>query len=534
MRHLLVLPAFLFSITLSAQQLDWLHGTAVDYAMNPGMPKHSLASAPGLLVSARTTDVRFIYSTEVYGSVTLEKLDPTTGTVELACLLEDSVSVVHAVVDPAGIAYFSGFFIGDELELCDGTSLPGVAGVQFTENLFLMAWDLQTGSALWVRNLTATHPEGFDVGALTVDAQGRLWYAVLEFNDGHVIRVDATGSDVEVRTVGNIRRISGISLDPWGGLYVSGSCDNVTLTFGGQGFPVSSTMGYNMFVLRYKPDGAAGFAEFAPDITFSDPLVVATQDGHAYLAGDQHLDGPGWGGIVFNGPNWGGNVFLVKLDSTGQFLWHVESAPSGGGVTGDFSRARGACVAVDDQDRPLLMGALRGSIDWGNGVVSDGQIISQRSITMVAFDWDGDPQWAATSEPSPWFATAQSITATAEPGVVHFMGHAASDFTFQGQTVGAFGAQTAVVGRIDALSTGVVDRPAVNGLATWPNPVADMLFVELDATTVLPAELMNSAGQRVRSLRLVPGRNSIDVGGMAPGLYLLRTAMGEAVRVVVE
>ncbi|MBX2980787.1 MAG: T9SS type A sorting domain-containing protein [Flavobacteriales bacterium] len=534
MRKSLLITAFLFTTAITAQQLDWLHGNGVDYDMNPGMPKHSLASAPGLLVSARTTDVRFIYSTEVYGSVTLEKLDPTTGAVELACLLEDSVSVVHAVVDPAGIAYFSGFFIGDELELCDGTSLPGVAGVQFTENLFLMAWDLQTGSALWVRNLTATQPEGFDVGALTVDAQGRLWYAVLEFNDGHVIRVDASGSDVEVRTVGNIRRISGISLDPWGGLYVSGSCDNVTLTFGGQGFPVSSTMGYNMFVLRYKPDGTAGFAEFAPDITFSDPLVVATQDGHAYLAGDQHLDGPGWGGIDFNGPNWGSNIFLVKLDSTGQFLWSAESAPSEGGVLGDLARARGGCVALDQQDRPILMGTLRGLIDWGNGVVSNGQIISQNSITVVAFDGDGTPQWAATSEPSPWFARAQSVVATAEPGVVHFIGHAASEFTFSGHTVGAPGAQTAVVGRIDAISTGVAERPVINALAAWPNPVADVLFVELDATTVVPVEMLNSAGQRVRSLSLVPGRNSIDVRGLATGLYLLRTAMGEAARVVVE
>lgn len=50
----------------------------------------------------------------------------------------------------------------------------------------------------------------------------------------------------------------------------------------------------------------------------------------------------------------------------------------------------------------------------------------------------------------------------------------------------------------------------------------------------VPADLMNSAGQRVQRVSLRPGRTTVDVTGLAPGLYLLRIAGEEALRVVVE
>jgi hypothetical protein len=533
MRTIQLLAACLSFGTLNAQQVDWLIGDPVGYDMNPGMPRHTIASAPEHLVSMRTESVSVIFGSAVFGTVMLEALDPATGDTWLSCLLSDQVSVGTAVVDPAGIAYFAGTFMGDALEFCNGPALPGVGGF-FPINYFVMAWNLNTGMPLWARNLTPDFQEIIEMPSLAVDPAGNLWIAAMEFSEAHLLQVDFFGDDVQMRTVTGIRRLGTISFDPWGGLYVSGSCDNGTLTFAGQGFPVESDEGYNMFVLRYKPDGTAGFAEFGTDITFSDPMVIATQDGHAYLAGDLHLSGNIWGDLQFNGPNWGSDLFLAKLDSTGQFLWGVESAPEDLVVTGDLARAMGACLALDAEDRPILMGTLRGSVDWGNGVVSDGQVISDRSLTVVAFDGDGIALWAATSEPSTWFATAQSVAATAELGAVHFISHVASEFTFGGHTVGADMAHTAVIGRIDAITIGITEQPGMVGLHAWPNPAADVLFVEVEATAVLPAELLNSSGQRVRNVSLMPGGNAVNVGGLAPGLYLLRVVDGRAVRVVVE
>ncbi len=506
----------------------------VDYAMNPGMPRHTLASAPGRLVTARMTDVHLVYGVTPYGSVTLDALDPATGGTFLSCPLLDSVYVGAAVVDPAGIAYISGRFMGDVLASCDGAQLAGVGVALFTENHFLLAWDLTTGAPLWMRNLSTTYPQCENVSSLALDPEGHLWYIMQNFLDGRLVRVDDAGNDVEVREISGIRRFGTVSFDPWGGAYVSGSCENGTLTFGGQGFPVESDEGYNMFVLRYKPDGTAGFAEFAADATFQDPTVVATGDGHAYLAGVLTQPEASWGGLPFTGSNWGSDLFLVKMDSTGQFLWGLESTPMTGVITGDMERAAGPCIAVDADDNVYLMGTIRGVVDWGNGVVSDGQIISQRSLTVVAFDPSGIPQWEVTSEPSTWYVSAQTATVMAGPGSVHFIVHTADAFTLDTFTMGAEDEQSVVLGRISVVTTGLDAEVGPMGVESWPNPASDVLFVEWPGSTVISGGLLNAAGQQVKRITLAPGRNVVELGDLPGGLYLVRLANGSTARVVVE
>ncbi|HRO98536.1 MAG TPA: hypothetical protein PLN54_03805 [Flavobacteriales bacterium] len=530
-RSLTVLAVALLFGTMHAQQVDWMTSSPVDYTMNPGMPRHTLASAPGRLVAARMVDVHFIYGITPYGPVALDALDPATGGTLLSCLLLDSVSIRAAVVDPAGIAYIAGRFMGDVLEFCDGSQLPGIGGTLFTENHFLLAWDLTSGAPLWMRNLSTTYPQCEDVPSLALDPEGHLWYIMQDFSDGRLVRVDGEGNDVEAREISGIRRFGTISFDPWGGAYVSGSCENGTLTFGGQGFPVESDQGYNMFLLRYKPDGTPGFAEFAADATFQDPTVVATSDGHAYLAGVLMQPEASWGGLPFTGSNWGSDLFLVKVDSMGQFLWNVESNPMTDVITGDMERAAGPCITVDASDNVYLMGAIRGVVDWGNGVVSDGQIISQRSLTVVAFDPSGMPQWAVTSEPSAWYVAAQNATVMAVPGSVHFIGHAADPFTMGPFTVGGEGQQSVVLGRITEVTTGLEAVEASTGLQSWPNPMAEVLHVQ-GLSAGMGLELRDALGRLIWQGQADSDRLTIATGDLPIGSYLLRTDRGDVLRLV--
>lgn len=532
MRTLHLLPLGLLAFTLNAQQVDWLNGPLVDFTLNPGMSRHTIASAPGMLVTARLLDVSAIYGNAVFGSVALELLDPASGDTWLSCVLSDSVSITAAAVNPAGIAYFSGSFLGNAIRFCNNSELPGLGGA-FTENHFVMAWNLNTGMPYWSRNLSESYPDIFEVPALAVDPDGFLWYAATEFMDGSLVKVDFFGEELEVRPVANIRRFGTISFDPWGGLYASGSCEDGVLTFGGQGFVVESNESYNMFVLRYKPDGTPGFARFGADVTFTHPTVVATSDGYAYLAGDLHLAGEVWPGLQFEGSNWGSDVFIAKLDSTGQFLWGVETLPQDAGIIGDVERAQGPCIAVDVDNRVYFAGTNRGVVDWGNGVLSQGQI-PNRGLTVVAFAEDGSARWAATSTPATWFATAQGIAATAEADAVHLAGHLAGNFSMGAFTAGTENGQHAVFARIADMSTGINSTNGTSVLHAWPNPAAGLLFVEWNGPVYAPCDLHNSSGQWVRSTTLIPGMNTVDLEGLTPGLYLLRTAFGDALRVVVE
>jgi len=530
--HLLSL-ALLVGPVSHAQQVSWLNEASVDYISNPGMPRHELASAPGHLAAMRMADVSLIYGTHIFGTVVLDALDPATGAVGLSCAVSDPVSVGAAAVSPQGIGYFTGAFAGDALVLCDGTQVPSL-GSALTVNHFLLAWDLATGTPLWCRNLSIAHPNGDEVPSLAIDPDGHLWYLVRDLMSGKVVRVDAAGNDVEERTLSGVRRFGTLSFDPWGGLYVSGSCENGDLTFGGQSFAVESTEGYNMFVLRYRPDGTAGFAQFARDFTFTHPTVAATQDGHAYLAGDLNLSGGLWGGMPFTGTNWGDDVFIARLDSTGHFLWGLEAHPTDEGITGDVQRAHGPCIAVGSEGEVYFTGSTRGMVGWGNGVVSGGAGITSRRLSVLAIAPDGVPQWVANSAAAGLFVTAQTITSGAEADAVHFVAHTSGDLTYGPFSVNSDGDQAAVRGRIAGITTGVHTKPASTDLHAWPNPTTGLLHIERMGSLPVPADLMNSAGQRVQRVSLRPGRTTVDVTGLAPGLYLLRIAGEEALRVVVE
>ncbi|MEO8589874.1 MAG: hypothetical protein ABI432_10925 [Flavobacteriales bacterium] len=520
-------------ITFShAQQVDWLTSAPVTFTSNPSMTDQVLTSAPGYLVGMRQLSGAFIFGQNVYGEALLERIDPVNGAQMWSCSLFDSVNVESAAVSADGMAYFAGSFMG-AMGLCDGSILGGVPGAPvWNENLFLIAVDLNDGTIQWTRNLSLTYGQATMNTSLAIDPNGNLWYTIEEWGVGRVVRVDVNGADVETRTIDGVRTFGTISFDASGGLYVSGSADDSGFAFGGQSYQNYGITGYTMFVLRYRPDGTAGFIEFAEDATFQSPTVVATSDGHAYLAGNLMI-GTNWGGIPFNGPDWVYAVFLTELDSTGQFLWGVESDPAGGGITGDVTRAKGPCIAVDASDNVYLMGTLRGIVDWGSGVVSTG-IIGDQTMTIVAFTPSGTPQWAATSQPTGSFSEARTLTAEAEAGTVHFAGHITADFTFPPQSTNTGGAQAAMVGRLDGLSTGTHDVVMEQGLALWPSPATDMLSIEFDGTVMRPAVLLNNAGQVVLSLVLAPGRNTLDVGALSAGLYLLRTADGRSLRVVKE
>ncbi|MCC6937840.1 MAG: hypothetical protein IT226_06420 [Flavobacteriales bacterium] len=517
---------------LAAQQVDWLTSAPMAYTMNPEMPDQVLASAPGHLVGMRQTTGTFVYGQTVYGQAIMERLDPTTGASVWSCALFDSVHVSAAAVGADGKAYFAGSFMGN-MGWCDGSNLGGVAGqAAWYENRFLVAVDLTTGFVEWARNISMTQPNAGDIASLAIDPQGNLWYAFSEWGIGKVIRVNALGNDVETRLIDGPRLIGTISFDPWGGLYVSGSADNNGFAFGGQAYQGYGTTGYSMFVLRYQPDGTAGFAQFADDVTFHNPTVVATTDGHAYIGGAMLLEGTSWGGIAFNGPDWVYATFIAKLDSTGTFLWGAESDPAGGPITGDMNRSKGPCLAVDANDNPYLFGNLRGLVDWGNSVVSNGLTLGARSMTIVSFAPDGTPQWTATSNPIGFSNNAQTITALAESDAIHFAGHISGEFMFPPHTTGAVSTQSAMVGRIGGLSTSVVEQTHNSSITLWPNPVNDVLNVEVNIVRPLPADLFNGAGQRVQALLLRPGRNVIDMNDRSSGPYLLRLADGTCLRVV--
>ncbi|MBL7952688.1 MAG: T9SS type A sorting domain-containing protein [Flavobacteriales bacterium] len=532
MRSYITLSVVALAAWSHAQDCQWLTSVPIEYDMNPSMPNEVMASAPGRLVVGRSSTGDFVYGQTLYGNAMLEALD-LDGLPSWSCALSDSVHVKSAVVAADGRAFFAGSFMG-AMQLCDGSVLGGIPGQgAWNENLFLLAVNLNTGLVEWTRNLSFVHDQALSVPSLALDPQGRLWYAVSEWGVGKAVRVDEGGADVETRIVDGVRTLGTISFDPWGGLYMSGGCDNNGFAFGGQTFTNTGTTGYSMFVLRFKPDGTAGFAEFADDITFQNPTVVASSDGHAYLAGGL-FEATQWGDVELHGPNWSGEIFLTRLDSMGQFLWAVESAPlEPMPITGGMSRGEGPCIALDGEDVLYLIGDARGTTDWGNGVVTGTGTPTDHVLAVVAFGADGSALWSADSEVNPGWGEARTVTAMAEPGSIHIALHIRDPFTFGSHTTGEASMQAAAFAELSGLPTFIPREARGSSLLLTPNPVQSG-FVIAGAATGSSAEVLNATGQQVMRFPVSPWSSSIDASLLSTGLYMLRLNDGRTLRFVKE
>lgn len=533
MRFTLLSLSLLFTTFANAQTCSWLTGSPMAYAANPSMPMVAVGSAPGYLVASRQLSGIFAYGADIYGEAVLEQLDPLSGAVLWSCPLNDSVNVESVAVGADGVAYYAGRFMGS-LALCDGSTLSvGQGAPLYTVHQFMIAVDLNTGLLKWSRDLSLQHPEGLSVPSIAIDPQGRMWYAMAGWGSGEVVRVDEFGADVELRTIEGVRSFGTISFDPWGGLYVSGSVDDNGFTFADVSYADYGGTGYNMFLVRYRPDGSAGFASFAADITFQDPTVVATTDGHAYLAGNL-FEATSWGDVAFTGPNWGDGMFLVRMDSTGVFEWGVESTSGEGSILGDMSRSKGPCITIDAANNLVLLGEVRGVVDWGSGYVSGSGQLTDRVITVVSFNPDGYPIWVANSTIGSGYKTAQSITAAAIPGAVYMAGHVRDPFTFGPHNVNEVDQQAAVFAMLVDLPTTLNVTSADNSMNAWPVPARTQVVLQVQQEHVGPAKLLASDGRTIRSLNLRSVQEVLDVQDLPPGAYFIRAANGAVVRIVKE
>ena len=514
---------------LAAQNLDWLGSSPVGWSLNYQMPNHLVrASANGLVGGVRQFGPGMSFGTEIFNSVSVDWIEPTTGVAFANCFLGDSLLVESMVVDNDGTIYVAGRFMG-AIQVCDGNAIGGTNGFLDTD-LFIAAFDGSSFGLSWARNLSLDHPDGQRVPALEFDANGTLWYGMEEFETIRLISVDTQGNDDQEITINGTRTLGGFGFDPWNNVYVAGSTgiSESPLAFGG--LSIAVTENYGIFMLRIRADGSGHWAEVAHAETFHSPSVAVDPFGKAFIS-SEIIDATSFGTVSFNGPNWVSDVFIAQVDSTGEFLWGHESAPASGPITGDMAQSRMTSIAGDAAGNVYLTGTVRGQTQWGNGVVSDAITIGAYAQTVVAFNNSGTPQWAVTSMPGSINAQAVSCDPT---GAVYFTGHVNGPYTMQSTTVNMGGMQAFVDGRLEGISTGINPAEGTNAFTAWPIPATSNLMVRSTQARSVPAELLSATGQLVLRQNLAPGVNTIDLSNLDAGVYLLRTSNGSTLRVAKE
>lgn len=510
------LTASLLPQPLPAQQVQWLTAAPSSFNSNPGLPTEVLcASDPDHVYVAGLDSLTILFGSDVLGRNTLRRLD-SDGTTLWTVVLNDSVKVESIASDATGTVVLGGRYLGQLV--IDGTPTVQVPPLHVSMGSFMCAFDAD-GVMLWQHDRSGSEFDDISVASLAFDPQGQLWAALSTFFGSQLVRLDANGLPVATRPLLDTKTIGSISFDPSGGLYVSGAASVPSVSINGTTFPVTDQ--YNFFVARMNAAGDAQWLHLAHDITFQRPRVVAVGTDHAYLLGSQ-FDTLSWGPLQFQAPEWNSTFFLVRLDSMGVFEWGVE--PPQAGMTGNAELGHGMGLGVDDAGNAYVLGSVSGTVDWGNGVVSNTGSLSTRQVSLLSFDPSGAARWQVPGGSAAAFDVVYDLAVSID-GICHLAATTGAPFTFGPFTVDPVTSRGSVVARVDdAFSTGIATpAPPTNDLLARPSLFTfSFRLTSSDATMLANAvvRIIDASGRAVEQaigadrewgLRLSPGSYTVLV-----------------------
>ena len=193
----------------------------------------------------------------------------------------------------------------------------------------------------------------------------------------------------------------------------SSSTNNVQVDFDpSSGSAIRSTwvgsMGKNssaVFVAKYSADGTYQWANVYEGQTADATMyghygqsITADTNGNVYVLG-QYLQGLDFNGAAAGGTVTGtgvyANTFLLKLSSTGNYVW------SKGLTTGSTGTSTPGRVAVDSSNNVIISGIYKYSFDTNPGIVPIYlTTVSDYSLYVIKYASDGSYIWSESAQGS--------------------------------------------------------------------------------------------------------------------------------------
>jgi len=450
-----------------------------------------------------------------------------------------------------GIALANGrLFVTGQFSFTVGTfdGLP-ISSTNTGGKAYVLACDLD-GNALWANSYGSGDHEGMGITADTlgnVFMVGRLWGSMslpddtlvsVSSNDDFVIlRFDADGNYQWGKSTGSTQRDLSWSAaaDGQGNAYVAVQF-SATVDFFGT--VLSSSGGEDIAILKMDGAGDVVWAQRAGGNQRDVPLCIHRQaaEPHQLYFGGYYWGIVTYGSTTIDDVANGDAMMISATDTTFDVSLYAPRVCPGA--------CDGEAVAFTSGQGPFgynwNVGATTPTIDGlcanyyvvevtdANGQVRiDTVYVEERADPDYTLQVQNDSLWITGGESYTWYFNGTTVVGDSASHVAEATGN------YHALVTDAFGCQWNSDTIIVVLNVGLAEKHVAT-LRVWPNPASHMLNVEYPGAQKTLAELINSAGQRVRSFTLRPGVNALDLSGVESGLYALRSVKGEVVRVIVE
>lgn len=515
MRLLTAIIALLLAASSQAQTFEWVRPATINYSFNPSYPAFPLHydKVNHAIIDSRIEIFDHIYGVDVLGTMFIEKRD-TNGNVLWQYSVGPEVSVQRITTDQAGNIYVGGKFQDDMI--MNGTDTMFHVQVSANNfNWFVLNLSPQ-GTLQWSRNLSPSYPQYDEVSALATDPQGNIHVGVTDFFDAKIIMLDNLGNDALNHTMFNGKRIGNISFHTDGSMYVSGSAEQGIFTLDTDTF--FAPYAYNMFLARFRADGSPHWAYFGNDITFQEPMVVADRDGNAFFA-CMRFDTLSFNGFPIHAGPFIGDFFALKCDTNGTVAWGLMQPPLIIGPFGHIETGTNIFIDTDASGKFYLGGIQQGSVDWGNGVISNTGSTMARMTVVACIEPNGNTSWVKIGGSSGQ-NYLHSVSASPE-GSVYFTGSFSDTATFDNVFIPTNNFYNFMVGKIRVIQTSLDDQITSENIFITPNPAAEFIHLR-NVPAGTEVSIVDVTGRVVARLTTSASEEIIDVSNWSDGTYFVR------------
>ncbi|HTL80895.1 MAG TPA: SBBP repeat-containing protein [Bacteroidia bacterium] len=353
--------------------------------------------------------------------------------------------------DPSGNIFITGYFQSPSIIFDSFTLLN--AG---TVNVFTVKMDTG-GNVLWAKRAGGTNGDkgyavsadpngnvvvtGFFGSSSIVFDSFTLTNSATGYGDVFVAKYDSSGNVLWAKRAGGTGHDEGmgVSVDPWGNVFVTGDFSSSSISFGATSFSNPGNGSAQVFLCRYDANGNVLWAKSAggtpDDMGYS---VASDPDGNAFVTGSFHSPAITFGSFTLTTSSvLFDPMFIVKYDSTGSVICAAPLASGGDDINEVATDPAGdALIGGDYEVDPFVVGTdtltLSGSEDIfvakfncsctpTLAVAGDLSICKGDTTTLTAsgastYTWLPDSVPSASFSVSPLSTTTYSVIGTSQMG----------------------------------------------------------------------------------------------------------------------
>ncbi|MFA4851532.1 MAG: T9SS type A sorting domain-containing protein [Bacteroidales bacterium] len=532
---LFLLVCFLY-YSVSAQTVSWdgaNYGGGISDDVGHCITTDSDANiiVGGLFNSTAYFDYLQITSMTYNGGGFIAKYDSLGNILWVRKITGTNTSCVQAITtDQNKNIYFTGHFT--ETTYIDTFSLTSNG----SSDLFIGKYD-EYGNLLWIKSAG-----GIDLDAgMTITCSDSLLFVGGEFRDSvyfdTTLLISNGNSDIFLACMdfnGNYRWIKseggtgwdvsrGVTIDEESNIFLTGIFMN-TAYFSDTS--ITSNGSSNAFIAKYDKNGQLQWVRSMNGTSDVWGRSVIISNNEIYVKG--HFNGNAQFGTFNLNSQVFSDYFICKLDMSGNFLWakQIETKLD---FMDDFWNHS---LESDEQGNIYVTGWFMDSLVYDNFTV---QSNGSYDIFVMKIDSDGNLIWALTAGNASG-DYSRSI-ARDDNGNLYITGRFYNTLFFGDSSVTSYGSADVFVAKIREEPVSVVYNEENTSLeiTVYPNPATNYVNIGYPPMQFEKVEIVSINGKILRTYN--GNQNSLDVSGLASGVYFLKLDAGNMVyvkRVIIQ